>query len=231
MVQRMAPKKSGTLAEKAYQAIKLAILRGDLEEGMFLSEPDILRQFDIGRTPFREACSRLQNEQLLDVVPHRGFRVSEITFRSVREMFEARLMLETAIAGLAAERATPEQIEELEEKAERTWSHNGCNGAYQEMVKSNTEFHLCLARMTSNRELVRLITGILERTERLSYLELRSAHVRQREIQSLHRPIVEAIKRKDARGTRQAVIADISQGELDVFGACKDHSATAWPED
>lgn len=218
----MARKKNGTLAERAYQAIKLGIVHGDLEEGTFLSEPEILKRFAISRTPFREACNRLQHEQLLEVVPHRGYLVSEISFRSVREMFEARLTLESAIAGLAARRASPQEIEDLEEKAARTCTVNGSESTYEEMVKWNTEFHLCMAQMTRNRELVRLITGILERTERLSYLELRSADVHRREIQSLHLPIVEAIKRKDIRAARQAVIADISQGELDIFGRRSD---------
>jgi DNA-binding GntR family transcriptional regulator len=220
MTERAAtgkPKQS-TLTEKAYESIKHAILRGEIEEGTFLSESEIIRRHGIGRTPFREACNRLHHEQLLEVVPRRGYLVSEITFRSVREIFEVRVVLETMIVELAAKRATPGEVKELDRLAKRSWSREANRNDPEEMVRANTEFHLCLARMTRNRELVRLITGILERTERLSYLELRGAGGQPKEMRALHRPIVEAVRKGDAHAARDAITADICKGGLDIFG-------------
>jgi DNA-binding GntR family transcriptional regulator len=134
----------------------------------------VRRKYGIGRTPFREACNHLHHEQLLEVVPHRGYLVSEISFRAVREMFEVRLILEGVIAELAALRGTAEDAEELERLAQRTWSLTASKNNPEELVKANTRLHLCIARMAQNRELQRLVAGILDRTERLSYLELRA---------------------------------------------------------
>ena len=61
-----------TKTEKAYQAIKRAIVKGELSEGTFLSESDVIQKYGVGRTPFREACNRLIHEGLLEVVPRRG---------------------------------------------------------------------------------------------------------------------------------------------------------------
>jgi DNA-binding GntR family transcriptional regulator len=210
--------KQSTLTEKAYESIKHAILRGQIEEGTFLSESEIIRHHGIGRTPFREACNRLHHEQLLEVVPRRGYLVSEMTFRSVREIFEVRVVLETMIVELAAKRATPGEVKELERLAKRSWSREANRNDPEVMVRANTEFHLCLARMTHNRELVRLITGILERTERLSYLELRGTGGQPMEMQALHRPIVEAVRKGDGRAARDAITADICKGGIDIFG-------------
>lgn len=207
-----------TLTETAYLAIKRAILQGEIEEGSFLSQADLRRRHGIGRTPFREACIRLQHEGLLQAVPRRGFLVPETSLRALREMFELRMTLEPAVAEVAAAKAKPEQIEELERLAKRSWSLSNSNSDPARLVKANTDFHLCLARMTQNRQLIQIMTWTLERTERLSYLELQGSPVLAKEIRMLHRPIVDAILKRDLSAARKAVLNDIRQGQSDIFG-------------
>lgn len=206
-----------TLTDQAYHTLRRAIIEGELEEGTFLSGPEIMKEYGIGRTPFREACNRLLHERLLNVVSRRGYFVPEISFRTVREWLEVRVLVEGMVAALAAQRATPEQIQEFEHIAEGSWKTPDSKADYARMVKSNTAFHLYLAKMTRNRELERLTETILERTERLSYLELRRSSVGGPQIRMLHAPIVEAVRRHDPLAARQAVIADIRNGERDLF--------------
>jgi DNA-binding GntR family transcriptional regulator len=198
---------------------------------------DIRRRHEIGRTPFREACNRLHNEGILEVVPRRGYLVPEMSFRDVRDMFEVRAILEGAIAELAAARALASQVEELEALARADTSAGTRSDQHQQITKTNTQFHLCLARMSQNRELVRLISGILEKSERLSYLELRNGNWDPKDIQGIHKPIVEAIARGDGAAARQAVECDIRQGQLDIFrgagpaedGRVRDRAKRAFP--
>lgn len=217
-------KRNMTLTEKAYEAIKRGILRGEIEEGEFLVEMEVMRRYRFGRTPFREACNRLHHEGLLEVVPHRGYLVSEMSFRSVHDIFEARLILEGVIAELAALRATPAQVEQLGRLAKPTALTKRAGTDYFEArVRANTEFHLCLVRMTQNRELETLVTGILERTERLSYMVARHIPRKPEEFELKHLPIVHALRRRDPLATRNAVVGDINQGHaylfsLDLFG-------------
>ncbi len=200
-------------------AIRREILQGKIEEGTFLSEADVRARHQIGRTPFREACNRLHHEGILEVVPRRGYLVPEMSFRDVRDMFDARLLLEGIIAEIAATRATQAQIRELERIAKEDPPSGNSDDDYEALSKANTEFHLCLARMTQNRELVNLVTGILERNERLAYLELRSSRIESSEVQMLHMPIVDAVRRRDPAAARQAVLTDIKKGKLDIFGS------------
>jgi DNA-binding GntR family transcriptional regulator len=207
-----------TETERAYEVIKRGILRSEIAEGSFLSEVDVRKHYGIGRTPFREACNRLDHEQLLEVVPRRGYLVSKITLRSAREIFEVRMYVEGICAELAASRATSQDLEELEEIAKQSWSVSGVN--IQEVtVKRNTLFHLCIARMSHNEELVRLVTGLLERMERLSYLELRTTPLSGTDLRSLHKPILQAIIEKDPVAAREAMAHDIAMGQLDILGA------------
>jgi len=216
MAQRK--KETGTLAEQAYRLLKQAILRGEFAEGSFLSEADITTRFKIGRTPFREACNRLHNEQLLEVVPRRGYLVPEMSFRTVRDLLETRLILEGIAAELAAQRATPAEVAELERLYKATVAHAKSKADLDQHVQANADFHLHLARLAHNRELETLLRGVLERSTRLFYLIVRSSSAPARDAEDLLKPIVDAIRRKNAAVAHQAVIRDITHGQMNVLG-------------
>jgi DNA-binding GntR family transcriptional regulator len=207
-----------TLTERAYHSIKRAILLGTISEGTFLSEREIRRTLGIGRTPFREACNRLHNEQFLEVVPHRGYFVRELSFRAVHDLFEVRLVLEGAIAELAAIRAKPGQLKDLETAEKLILACTDSSDDYENVVKRNSDFHLCLAKMTQNRELVELERRILEHTERLSYLEYRGAGYKKQITRRLHGPILEAIRKRDPAAARGAVLNDITEAQMLTSG-------------
>src|SRR6266705_3005710 len=213
-----------TLTEKAYACIKEGIVRGEIEEGVFLSEKDIKKRYGIGRTPFREACNRLHHEHLLEVVPRRGYLVPEMSLQEVRDLFELRVLVEGAIAELAAARANPREIEDLARLAEQSSPPGFSRQGHYDRAETNTNFHLCLASMAHNRELMRLEKSVLERTKRLAYNVARSTGVRGKEMSltSLHRPIVEAIRRGDRAAARRAVVHDIQQAQTILVGLAGD---------
>lgn len=209
---------AGTLADRAYQLLRRAILKGELAEGSFLSEPEITRKFGIGRTPFREACNRLHNEQLLEVVSRRGYFVPEMSFRTVRDLVEARMMLEGIAAEMAAVRGEPKEVAELERLYKETLTHARKRDEIDGLIESNREFHLQIARMSHNRELETLLRSVLDRATRLVYLVVRSSSAPDRDAQDLLKPIVDAIRSRNPRSAHEAVISDITRGQLNVLG-------------
>jgi len=208
----------GTLADEAYRLLKQSILRGEFPEGAFLSEAEVAKRFRIGRTPFREACNRLRNEQLLDAVPRRGFLVPEMSFHEVRDLLEARLILEGVIAELAAKRADETQLTEFQRLYKAAVQLARTKSGMDEVVQANTVFHLHIARMAHNRELEALLRGVLERSTRLFYMIVRSSPTLDRDAQDLLKPIVDAIRKKDPAAAHKAVIADITRGQMNVLG-------------
>jgi len=207
-----------TQTEKAYAAIKKAILQGDIQEGAFLSEAEIMARYRIGRTPFREACNRLHHEGLLQAVPRHGYLVPEISFQSVRDLFEVRLVLEAAIAEFAAVRATDQEIKELRNLASEAPVKAGLeNESVRFIIEANIRFHLQLAKTARNRNLLELLTRNLEAGERLMYIELRSSRFRDRELQAVHGLIVDALETRDPQVVREAVLDDIIQAQQVIF--------------
>jgi GntR family transcriptional regulator, rspAB operon transcriptional repressor len=210
--------RSGTLVEHAYRVVKHGILHGEFSEGSFLNEAEILAHCGIGRTPFREACNRLHNEQLLEVVPRRGYFVPELSFRAVRDLLETRIVLEGIAAELAALRAEPGEVANLENIYKAALKAARTPRGLDTFIESNQKFHLAIAHMTHNTEFEALLRGVLERSTRLVYLAAQGAKEVPKEIQSLLKPIVDAIRRKDAVAAHEAVVADITRGQLNALG-------------
>lgn len=214
-----------TQTEKAYLALKRAILHSEIEEGSFLSEAEMMSRYSVGRTPYREACNRLHHEGLLQVVPHHGYLLPEMSFQMVCELFEVRLMLEDTVAQLATSRATEQDIQELEKLVSERFSSERFQ-AISEFVEANTKFHLALARASKNRRLHDLVKQTLENTQRLMYIEVRSSGARDADFRTAHEPIVSALKRRDVEAVRKAMWNDITEGQGLTLSIGKRHAAS-----
>lgn len=203
-----------TLTEAAYKLLKKNILEGRIAEGVFLSEAAILKGLGIGRTPFREACNRLHHDELLEVVSRRGYMVRKMSFVQARDFFELRILTESIVAELAAIRGTAEQIDELGRLAEPELR----SSLPAQFIAANQAFHVHLANMTGNQELVKVVTKILERSERISYLELRSARFQAEDLAKYHVPLAEAVRARDTVRARAAIIDDIAVAQMNAMG-------------
>jgi DNA-binding GntR family transcriptional regulator len=215
-----------TQTEKAYSALKKAILTGEIEEGVFLSESEMMSKNGIGRTPYREACNRLHHEGLLEIVPRRGYLVPEVTYHSVHDLFEMRLILEGAGAELAAIRANDQDVEDLDRLLNKPLPAKEFAG----MIRANAEFHLRLANVARNRELIELLTRNLEKTEHLMYIELRRSRFRYTELRVMHGRIVDALRARNPQRVREAVLNDILEAQRATLTFSK-NAAGAQPED
>jgi DNA-binding GntR family transcriptional regulator len=209
---------SGTQAERAYRLIKQGLLRGEFEEGSFLQESEILERLKIGRTPFREACNRLHNEHLLEVVPRRGYFVPEPSYRAVRDLLEVRIAMEGIAAELAALRADAAEVNELDALYNEVLQASRRADSIGPLIEANGRFHLQIGRMTHNRELETLLRGLLERSGRLVYLAASNSKEIPKQVERLLKPIVAAIRAKDPASAHRAVVEDIRQGQLNALG-------------
>ena len=110
-----------TKADDIALVIEEAIVSGELAPGSVLRQEQLSEQFNVSRTPIREALRRLAALGLVDFVPNRGVRVRTISREELHEAFLVRAELEGLATELAATRMTAEDLEELEE-AERRFS-------------------------------------------------------------------------------------------------------------
>lgn len=84
-----------TLREQAYQTIKQSIVYGERESGTFLSERQLCLALKMSKTPIRSALDRLEMTGLVKLMPNQGFVVQEMPLRTILELYQLRLALET----------------------------------------------------------------------------------------------------------------------------------------
>jgi DNA-binding GntR family transcriptional regulator len=81
-------------AELVYRQLRADIEAGALAPGTPLGELAVVARTGASRTPVREALRRLAADGLVDLPPRQGARVSRVSLRSVRDLFELRTLLE-----------------------------------------------------------------------------------------------------------------------------------------
>src|SRR6266404_5502156 len=104
-----------TKADDIALVIEEAIVAGELEPGTVLRQEQLSEQFNVSRTPIREALRRLAALGLVSFVPNRGVRVRTISREDLHEAFMVRAELESLATEVAASKITPEDLEELDE--------------------------------------------------------------------------------------------------------------------
>jgi DNA-binding GntR family transcriptional regulator len=99
------PAAEASKADLVHRRLKEEIEVGELAPGTPLSELWLVERTGASRTPVREALRRLAAEGLVDLVPRQGARVSRVSLRSVRDLFDFRSLLEPAAMRQATEAA------------------------------------------------------------------------------------------------------------------------------
>src|SRR4029077_9265046 len=93
-----------TLAERAFGALRQAIVTGRICPGERLLIEELAVYLDMSPMPIREAIRHLHAVGLAENIPHRGARVTELSLTDLQEVYEARVMLEPLAVRRAAER-------------------------------------------------------------------------------------------------------------------------------
>ena len=103
------------LRDAVFMSLRKAILTGKLKPGDRLTEVKLGKILGTSRTPIREAIRLLEADGLVTIVAGSGARVSRMTVEDLQEVMEIRSALEQLSAGLASERITEEEKEQLRE--------------------------------------------------------------------------------------------------------------------
>lgn len=104
-----------TAPEAAAQALREAIISGELKGGDRILEQKWSSRLGIGQPTLREALRELEHQGLLRKLPQRGTYVAELSPDDYRQIHEVRIPLEAIAVGLTAKRLTPELEQELVE--------------------------------------------------------------------------------------------------------------------
>lgn len=193
------------------------IMSGELATGEKLpSERELMDYFDIGRSSLREAIKAVEVLGLIEVrVPEGTFvtdnlgefftkhlaLMSKVGLHNIEELIEARLTIETQIAGIAAEKATKKDIDKLEMIINQMKQAVDNNDAFQEW---DLTFHRTLAEMARNSFLIQVMKILQEITSLWISKTIRMENIKEIAIRQ-HEEILTAIQANDVQKTKEEI--------------------------
>jgi DNA-binding GntR family transcriptional regulator len=153
-----------TLAEKAFETLHGAIITGRLRPGERLPIEELASVLKMSAMPIREAVRRLDAAGLVENIPHRGARVTELSLADLEEVYEARIALEVLAIRRAAERfdAQREDLARLRLAALEAMPDDNSAAT----SAAHTAFHFALYEAADSGWLLRLIRPLWETSER-----------------------------------------------------------------
>ncbi len=181
--------------QRAYLWIRDAILDGVFAEGEFIDEVALSEQVKTSRTPVREALQRLQVERYVDLVPRRGAQVRVVTATEMRELYQARFVLESdAVRRICARRAgAPAAAGALVEEMEQV----GLDGNWNRFAQLDQLFHSTIVRHQGNAVISDMYDALQPRQVRLGTRTLTEGPSRLETIEVEHRELLAALENHD----------------------------------
>ncbi|MDR2334300.1 MAG: GntR family transcriptional regulator [Burkholderiaceae bacterium] len=151
-----------TIAAKIQSLISEQIISGHFKPGTRLDERELAQQFNVSRTPVREALRQLAARGLTQLLPMRGVVVSEISVKDLTEILHANCELEAMCARLAAESMTAMEKTELQYIHERT-NEYVAEGNLDKYLDANRELHRLILEGAHNTVIARMVGEIRDR--------------------------------------------------------------------
>lgn len=195
--------KKSSYRERVADALRAALIAGELRAGEVYSAPTLAVRFGVSATPVREAMLDLVKEGLVDTVPNKGFRVTAVSEKQLDEYTHIRSLIEIPTTAELATTADPVALEALRPVAREivTAAATGDLIAY---VEADIRFHLGLLALAGNEHLVEVV-GDLRKRSRLYGLNALVEAGRLEASAEEHLAILDALLARDEEAVREVM--------------------------
>nr|WP_092070640.1 GntR family transcriptional regulator [Dendrosporobacter quercicolus]NSL48323.1 GntR family transcriptional regulator [Dendrosporobacter quercicolus DSM 1736]SDM13052.1 DNA-binding transcriptional regulator, GntR family [Dendrosporobacter quercicolus] len=214
MQRRLSPIKLDSyqpLREVVCETLREAIRSGVLQPGERLMEIQLAEELGVSRTPVREAIRKLELEGYVIMLPRRGTYVANLSIKDINEVFEIRTALDVLATGLAAERITEEELEQLERLLVQIGEFIEQNDM-EKIVEIDTQFHDLLYRASRNDRLVGIINNLREQLTRFRSISMAYPGRLKKTLEE-HSRMVEAIAQRNVKLAQKLAVEHMENSE------------------
>ena len=207
---RIAPV-AAPIRSQVVETLRTAITSGRFSPGQRLVEKDLCDLLGVSRPSVREALRELESEGLINTVPFRGPLVTKLTAQDAASIYEVRGVLEALAAKLFAEKASPEQIEELSRTVDRLEAAYKTQDVEQILVAKKA-FYDVLLDGSQNVMIPSMLRTMNARITQLRRVSLSSPKRLPGSIKEI-RTVLKAIKARDPETAFQASMRHIAEAQ------------------
>ncbi len=196
------------LYEEVAELLRQRIFDRSLAPGSWIDELKLAEEYGISRTPLREALKVLSTEGLVTMKLRRGAYVTEVSETDLADVYHLLGLLESDAAGVVAERATPEQLAELQA------IHAELEAAVEQhalFFAINERFHMRLLAIANNRWRDQMVVD-LRKVMKLNRHHSLFKDGRILESLAEHRALVQALAAHDGPLATQRMRAHFASG-------------------
>ena len=180
----------------AWDRVRHGILTGQLAAGERLITQRLAEDLGLSRTPVKEALAILEREGLVTRAENWGYSVRLISVRDAQDVFEARLVVETANSFHAAQRATEPQLGAMIQRLQQAHGHLK-RRRIMEFQRASRQVHEQIAEASGNGMLVQMFRQVNDLVMLVAITSLRALPDRATDILAENRSIVEAIEARN----------------------------------
>ncbi len=199
---------AGPRVDDIYEQVKAMAVSFRLRPGDRLNEVALSKDLGVSRTPLREALNRLVAERLFDFRPGQGFFCRPLDVQSVFDLFELRQIIETAAVRAACAKASDEDLHLLMDQLFSTGIDiRGLT--VEEAVSRDEAFHLGIANLSGNMELLQTLTRINERIRYIRWISMSLDRVHRSKDE--HKRVMQALLDRDPNEAAHVLGAHIAR--------------------
>ncbi len=209
MAQLLVEGDASSRLEQAYRRLREGILAGSYSPNQRLVEAELCVELAVSRGTLRMALARLEQEGLIELELNRGARVKSFNLEEALDLLRVREALEGLAAGLAAERATDDELAQVGQLLEEMESLSAAGDLFG-YSRANQELHRAVIAAARSPHTERLLGAV---SYPLIRYQFRTILVPGRTADSVaeHRELVAALAARDAERAEAAMRRHIGE--------------------
>ena len=202
--------KQGNPADIVYEYIKYQIVTKAMQPGTRIVEEDLVRETGVSRTPVRSALMRLAYDGLIQQQPNRGAVVAKPSATDLRQVYEARAVLEVGAFRAAVHRRSDESVLQMEQNLQKQQDLTNLFNM-TEYVRLNREFHWIITMEAQNAYYEKYLNELQNKVA--TYLLFWDSSTTNSLSLDLHLRIFEAFRDRDEQKGVLALMEDLQLAE------------------
>ncbi len=217
------------LKQKIIRELREAIINKIYNPGEHLTELALSKQFQVSRTPVREALNQLEKEGFIQIIPGIGAKVTKLSLEQVFSIYDVLIILEGASSNLACTKISDKQIAELEK----------CNKLFEEAIHQenleslfelNARFHWLITEATQNSYLIEIRSNFRFRVDPIARIFPTMPNQCRRSLEE-HGQILDALRARDPSLAESAMRNHLEEAKkalrVHLTQSKRNHSAIA----